>query len=157
MNLKPHQCQNRLTQPKGERRISFYEELGWVPRMENWVKLRHLCSPLEMFLQLKEGAKEDVETREKLVKDQDKGTVAFRIMSHNGKGFSVIREGHQISDWVEFTWEASGISVRNKDDKVVQKATLTLTDEGECKLRVSTGEELTCWQFRKRMLEDSIL
>jgi hypothetical protein len=122
--------------------------------MENWVKLRHECSPLEMFLKLKDGVREDIETREKLIRDQDKGTVAFSMMPLNGRGFTVLREGHLISDWVEFTWDAAGISVRNKEDKVVQKATLTLTDDGECKLKLATGEELTCWQFRKRTLEN---
>jgi predicted polyphosphate/ATP-dependent NAD kinase len=107
-----------------------------------------------MFLQLKEGAKEDVETRQKLIKEEDKGSVAFAVTLHNGQGFSVRREGHKISDWVTFRWDASGISVTDKNDKIVQKATLALTDDAECKLKLSTGEQLTCWQFRKRMLED---
>lgn len=36
-------------------------------------------------------------------------------------------------------------------------ATLTLTDDGECKLKLPKGEELACWQFRKRVLEDLFL
>jgi hypothetical protein len=36
----------------------------------------------------------------------------------------------------------------------VCKATLTLTNEGKCKLKVEGGEELYDWQFRRMVLEN---
>jgi len=105
-----------------------------------------------MFLKLKEGAKGDVEARNSLKRSGENAT--FRIRLHNGKGFSVIREGEDPFDWVEVSWDKLGIYVKDRDEAVVCKATITLSDEGECKLRLPDGEQLNCWQFRKKILQD---
>jgi hypothetical protein len=120
-------------------------------QVENWVKLRNECSVLDMFLKLKEGSKHDVDERNAIPKPGQ--NASFRIRFQNEKGFSVIREGQYPFDWVDVSWDNLGIYVKNRDEAVVYKATITLTDEGECALRLSTGEELNCWQFRKKILE----
>jgi hypothetical protein len=120
--------------------------------MESWVKLRHKCSPLEVFLDLKEGSKSDVEERNSLRKDGD--PLLFKVKLHNGQAFSVIREGSPVYGVVRFAWDSSGIVVQDREDKILAKATLTLTDEKQCKLRIADGLELEPWQFRKRFLED---
>lgn len=117
-----------------------------------WVKLRSECSPLEMFLKLKEGTKEDAEARNSL--NAPDSTVSFKIVLLNGKAFSVIRQGSEVYGVVSFYWDKSGIEVRDREDKATVKATLTLTDEAECKFKMPDGTELSLWQFRKRMLED---
>lgn len=120
--------------------------------MESWVKLRHQCSPLEVFLDLKEGSKSDVEERNNLLKAGD--SLLFKVKLHNGQAFSVIREGSPTWDVVRFSWDSSGIVVHDREDKILAKATLTLTDEKICKLRMVDGSlELEPWQFRKRFLE----
>ncbi len=119
--------------------------------MENWVKLRHACSPLEMFIRLRHGAEEDVKARNELRKEGDQ--FLFKVVSDNGT-FAVSRESNRGAAWVDFTHTESGITVKDPTGKTIQETTLTLTDEGECKLRLPNGEELTCWQFRKRILED---
>jgi hypothetical protein len=117
----------------------------------DWVTLRHECSPLEVFIKLKEGAEQDVEVRNKLKKaDAD---FAFKVRPQNGKSFSVLCEG-SVYGFVTFSWSPVGIKVTDESDKVIQEATLTLTDNGKCKLKLQNGEELECWQFRKRVLED---
>jgi hypothetical protein len=120
--------------------------------MENWVKLRHDCSPLEVFLALKEGANEDSNTRNELKGKDD--PVRFRVAARNKHAFEVYRESGDDYTLVRVSWDRSGITVHDRQDKVIDKATLTLTDEGECKLKLaSNGDELTGWQFRKRFLE----
>ena len=128
-----------------------------VETMENWVKLRYNCSPYEIFLKLRAGAEEDVKTISALKKDGEQ--VSFRIMK-NGNSFTVLRESPRSHASVEFKWSEHQITVLpesitnfNRAAGKPLEATLTLTDEGECKLRV--GQEiLSCAQFRKKVLED---
>ena len=132
--------------------------------MEDWVKRRNDCSPFEMFIRLRKGAEEDVKARNSLLKDG--ASVRFKVVADNGT-FGVSREAvgqpdattgpapeKRISDWIDFSWDESGITVKDQKGKTVQAATVTLTDDGECKLKLSDGTVLSCWQFRKRILED---
>lgn len=128
------------------------------PEIENWVKLRHECSPLEIFIRLQHGAEEDVKTRNSL--RGVKTLAEFRILSED-RYFTVIRDVkdefgsvHRLALWVQFAWDKTGITVKTNGAKNVQKATLTLADDAECKLKLESGEELSCSQFRKRFLED---
>ncbi len=52
---------------------------------------------------------------------------------------------------VEFNCEANRIVVRNQDREF--SVTLTLNNEGRCKLRVDGAEELEQWQVRRIALE----
>jgi len=117
--------------------------------MDNWVKLRHECSPLVMFTKLRLEAEKDVKIRNQVGEDR---SAIFKIIKHDGN-FSIAREGHEY-DVRDFIRTESGIMVKDKDETVVLEATLTLTDEAECRLKLKSGEELTTWQFRKRALED---
>jgi len=127
--------------------------------MENWVKLRHDCSAFEMFTRLRTGVEDDVSTRNGLKKPGEE--VNFRVDA-NDSSFTVRREGPLgVCASVKFAWTPKEISVKpySETSRAIYTAdslsvTLTLTDEGECKLKLPQGEELTCWQFRKRVLED---
>jgi len=126
--------------------------------MENWVKLRHECSPFVIFTKLRQGADADVRIRNELRKPNEQ--VSFKIVT-NGKSFAVLREGPPgICASVKFKWTESEISVQPEFSQSYQtfsrdplRTTLTLTNEGDCKLKTGT-EELTCCQFRKKVLED---
>lgn len=127
------------------------------PQIENWVKLRHECSPLEIFIKLQHGAEEDVRTRNSLL--QDNGSMEFRIFAE-GNFFTVIKDVrdefgniHKLASWVKFSWDKNGITIKSNEDTKGQKASLTLTHDAQCRLKLNS-EELTCWQFRKRFLED---
>ena len=126
------------------------------PSLENWVNLQHECSPFKIFVELQNGAEKDVETRTKLLKPTD--TATFDIET-NDNYFTVTRHcpddlGDTHSMWVQFAWDNTSITVKTNGAKNLQKATLTLTDDAECKLKLENGEELDCRQFRKRFLED---
>ncbi|HUY12754.1 MAG TPA: hypothetical protein VMX16_03855 [Terriglobia bacterium] len=126
--------------------------------MENWVKLRHDCSPFVIFTKLRLGAEEDVKTRNELKKPEEK--VSFKLVA-NGDRFAVLREGTSGAyASVVFKCTESEISAHPEAGQSHQRAsadplraTLTLTNEGDCKLKTDK-EELTCWQFRKKVLED---
>jgi len=137
----------------------MYNRLLKGLEMENWVQLRHDCSAFEMFTKLRTGVEEDVNIRNGLRKLGEQ--VAFRVDA-NDSSFTVRREGPLgVCASVKFAWTPKEISVRPYSKTSLATYTadslsviLTLTDEGECKLRLPKGEELTCWQFRKRVLED---
>lgn len=123
-----------------------------APEIEDWVKLRHECSPAAMYLKLKDGANKDVEARMECL---DPGSnQAFRLDSQKGF-FNVMRRGPGGSaTWVQFVLTENSIVVEDSSGKVLLRAHLTLTDKAECKLRLENGEELSPWQFRKRALEE---
>ncbi|MDG7001406.1 MAG: hypothetical protein JRN15_20100 [Nitrososphaerota archaeon] len=126
------------------------------PSLENWVKLRHECSPFKIFVELQTGIEKDLEARKGLLKTTD--PVKFTLEARDNF-FTVTREfTDNLADvhsmWVQFAWDKTGITVKINGAKNLQKATLTLTDDAECKLKLEGGEELSCLQFRKRFLED---
>lgn len=117
-----------------------------------WVTARHACSPYEVYKQLQTGCEVDVAERNALRVTFEYG---FKMSPSppGGNSFRVLRLGQNYSSSVEFKWNEAGISVLADDSAVLLAATLTLNDDGECRLKVN-GEELTQWQFRKRALED---
>lgn len=126
------------------------------PSLESWVRLRHECSPFKMFVELQTGAEKDLESRKQLLKKAD--LVKFTTEGSDTY-FTITREftddqGFVHSMWVQFAWDKTGITAKVNGAKNLQKATLTLTDDAECKLKLESGEELSCLQFRKRFLED---
>jgi hypothetical protein len=130
-------------------------------KMENWVQLRYKCSPAEVFTEVRQGIEEDVTRINEIHKDN--AEIKFSVVGKNGK-FSVCRKGPLVSagetnamafslTCVDFTVTESGIAVKTAAG-TSEQATLTLTNEAECKLRLKDGQELDSWQFRKRYLED---
>lgn len=123
---------------------------------ENWVKARLQCSPFEVFTRLRAGVEEDVKAMSASL-----GEIAFysfRFVS-DGSRFRVLRQGLTIAAAsVEFRWDNSGITVKvesadPEETRDETRATLTLTEDGECKLNYQ-GNELELWQFRRRALEN---
>ena len=116
----------------------------------SWVKAEFACSPFEVFKILRHQCEQDVLDRNTLHRQGD--PASFKVTSV-GDTFLVLREGREISSSVKFEWNAEGITVRDNDDVVLLRATPTVNERGECKLRVGE-EELTFWQFRKKALLD---
>lgn len=118
-----------------------------------WVTARHACSPFEVYKLLQSGCERDIEERNALRKSPTDDPFTFKLTT-DGDGFYVLRQGERrIASSVAFNWTEAGISVLGNDRTVFLEATLTLNDEGECRLKVG-AEELSLWQFRKRALED---
>ena len=72
---------------------------------------------------------------------------------HNGSVFTVSRMTRSGAQTLTFRKTDSGVKVTAEDDKVLHAATLTLGEDGECRLKLNR-EELEFWQFRRRALED---
>ncbi len=115
----------------------------------NWVKERFSCSPSKVFETLKLQAQEDVNVRNSLrPKNADYG---FSVVV-SGTSFTVLKEGNNLHESVIFSLTEKGITVRDKNDKPMFEATLTLNDEGECRVKIN-GQEREFWQMRKTALE----
>jgi hypothetical protein len=120
-----------------------------------WVTARHACSPFEVHKRLQSGCERDVKERNELQRPVPADSfAAFKIISSEPDRFSVLREGPSgLNASIAFVCYPTGISVRRDDGTTVVEATLTLNDDGDCRLKAGNSE-LSCWQFRKRALED---
>lgn len=117
----------------------------------DWIAARCECSPNLVFEKLKAQVEKDVESREKTLTAAQK--VRFRFEFTAGHtDFSVIVSGNNIHGSIAFVLTETGIIVLNEERKSIFSADVTISDEGECKLRVS-GEEKELWQVRKMALE----
>jgi hypothetical protein len=76
------------------------------------------------------------------------------ITTAHGNRFSVVLQSTGLeSRSVVFEQTEVGVVVKDGDDNEVLEATLTLNNQGECRLKVGK-EELEFWQFRRLVLED---
>jgi hypothetical protein len=117
----------------------------------DWVTKRSQCSPVQVFETLRAQIEKDVEIRNGL-RPTPCGYKFLFIGSQ--VTFTVIRDGNQTPRSVKFDLTIEDvISARDEQTQHKTEATLTLNDEGECRLKVGI-EQLECWQFRRRMLED---
>jgi hypothetical protein len=113
----------------------------------DWVTALSGCSIGEVFLRLKQQVEFDVEARQDLCPEGLH--YHFRFMAER-ETFSAVVEGHQILKQVVFSRKGKAISV--KGESVSFDATLTLDDEGKCKVRID-GQERELWHLRKKALE----
>jgi hypothetical protein len=124
----------------------------------DWVTARAQCSAIHVFKQLEFGAAEDVAVANSV---QSAGNIyVFGVVGNSGNMFSVVRQVRRSAisassapeKTVDFYLEDDRIVVRRGIQNEQITATLTLDDEGRCKLRV--GERvLDQWQFRRLALE----
>ena len=120
----------------------------------DWVSARSECSPDKVLLILQSQSVSDVEKRNAILSAAELQYGISYTMSHGKGAFKVARTGlvDQQIDSALFTQTADGISVSYKDNRLTFAGTLTLSNEGECKLRVG-DTEYSFWQFRKLALE----
>ena len=122
----------------------------------DWVTARANCTPSGVLSVLKAQAEADVQRRNSLRnRDELKYDIKFGFES-SSLAFKVsrIRAGEilesvvlsQQNEGISFDYQ-KGMSSRNS------LATLTLSNEGECKLKTVDGQEHSFWQFRKSILE----
>ena len=116
----------------------------------NWVVERTKCSAQQVFKELELGVKEDADTMNS--QRPPHAHYKFTVCQLAGGRFSVIREEPRGIPSVEFVLEGNQIRV-SINDVVKFTATLTLNNEGQCRLKVKDAE-LEQWQFRRMALED---
>jgi hypothetical protein len=132
-----------------------YETRRILPPDFDWVKERHSCSPSIVIEKLRLQVQDDVEKRTALMTQAEKERMKFEIVSE-GRRFTVQVEGkNQLYRGVTFSLTVAGIAVHDAayGENLLYEAALTLSDDGECRLKVK-DKEYDLWQFRKLVLQD---
>ncbi|MBZ5489841.1 MAG: hypothetical protein LAO76_02795 [Acidobacteriia bacterium] len=124
--------------------------------MTDWVTERSQCSPANSFERLKAEIKDDIKARTVLIKS---GDYKLSFSEENKNRLIVTLEGIlpgkvppvsiNESVWIELSGKV--IIVRNLEEEL--KATLTLNEEGKCRLKIK-GIEHDFWRVRQMLLED---
>lgn len=115
----------------------------------DWVAARSSCALSTAFERLKLQVEEDVKTRNLQLQP---ARIKFRFIG-NGSSFAVAVEASGISGQaIKFSMTETAIVVSDAKDQKMFDAVLTLSDDGECRLKVD-GQERDFWQFRKQALE----
>jgi hypothetical protein len=123
----------------------------------DWVTARANCTPSGVLGVLKAQVQADVERRNSLRTSEELQydiKFGFEVSSLAFK-VSRVRMG-EILESVVLSQQNEGISVDYKKGMMNSYsglATLTLSNEGECKLKTVDGQEHSFWQFRKSTLE----
>lgn len=126
-----------------------------LPLDFNWVKARAACSLLVVFKSLEQGVREDVATIESLTDPRE--NIQFQVTA-SSKQFSAVRIDDAvrgIGQSVDFRLGDGVITAHlasNKGEEPLFTASVTLDNEGQCKLRVG-DENLEQWQVRRMALE----
>ena len=121
----------------------------------DWVSARAKCTPASVLAALLGQSKSDVDKRNSMLTAEElQYGIKFRIIVSR-EVFRVDRTdfAEQPVDFALFSQTNDGISVSYKDKGIVFTGKLTLSNEGECKLRIAGGEEHSFWQFRKLAME----
>jgi hypothetical protein len=121
------------------------------PSDYDWVAARAACSPLNMLSLLKADAEKNVAAIKAATKAE--GREIFLSVFDNGHSFGVVRRTHVGEIGVRFTLYRDEIAVESQGVDVGPfTATLTLDDDGDCRLLVG-GQMLDRWQVLRRALE----
>lgn len=116
----------------------------------NWVTARWQCSAWNMFELLKGEASANKETVEALWKAR--GHPVVLSFHDNDQFFAVSRWVGTKEHGVKFVLRGNQIHVESLGEQVNFTASLTLSDDGECRLVVD-DVELDRWQVLRRALE----
>jgi hypothetical protein len=120
---------------------------------DGWVRARAACCPAVVFKQLEMDATTDVAAINEIRGPDVR--LPFRVTANNaGNTFLVHRENidpYGQKREVRFSAAGEVITIIGVDGATLT-ATLTLNDEGQCRLKVA-GKEYEQWQLRKMVLE----
>jgi len=117
----------------------------------DWVKARAECSATEIFEKLRIQVQKDVDRWKAL-----KVSSELKVSTANEAGvFAVSVDGVGVYRGVRFSLEENAIVVDGiAPEKRMFLASVTLSDDGECRLKITGKEkEYDLWQFRKLALE----
>ena len=125
-----------------------------LPADFDWVTERHLCSPSAIITKLRMQIETDIEKRKELLTPAERARLAFSLRDED-RLFVVQVEGqNNLYRGVRFGLTYTGITVHDVvTGRQLYEATSTLSDDGECRLRIGE-KEYDLWQFRKLALQD---
>lgn len=129
--------------------------------MTDWVNERSKCSPASVFETLKAELESDVNARNGLLTRADGDSRFHFSVTDDGKRAIVslhakrIIKGEfkEIDEHVSVVIDGKVIACCGRDLKEKFRATLTLNEEGKCRLNINGGECET-WRFRQKVLEE---
>ena len=117
----------------------------------DWVRARSQCSLNVVFKELHNSVQNDVRVMELILPPSSQ--VKLSVTAFDRVRFSVVREvDGSFPDSVNFTLANGAIIAEDDENTFRHTATLTLNNEGKCKLTVG-NDELDQWQFRRMALE----
>jgi|ERR1035438_254890 hypothetical protein len=121
-----------------------------VPQELDWVDARARCSLIEVFKALRLGAESDVQTINE--KRQSENGVTFQVTDNTAGDVFVVSQADALHKEIKFYLGKDHIAIkgRSQGDLIV---TITLNDDGRCKLRANDGPDLEQWQVRRMVLE----
>jgi hypothetical protein len=123
-----------------------------IPQELDWVKVRSECSVAHVFSELHLGAKNDVEAINLTPRATENFATPFDVHTNSTGNVFVVFQTGNTNRTVKFRLGPDRIEVANQAGQFA--ITLTLNNEGRCKLKVNGGEEeLEQWQVRRMMLE----
>ncbi len=126
-----------------------------LPEVLDWVKERAACTPFVVFENLRKDVKSDMEARNALSPEESGFLKRNFTFQEQGNWFAVLfRRSLEDDDGFLFYLTATGILVKDvATRKVLYQASLTLSEDGKCRLQVG-DVEYNLWQFRNLVLHD---
>jgi hypothetical protein len=120
------------------------------PESFDWVTARAKCTAAEIFTKLKMMIETDVEIRNSDAIRQ-KNTTKFSIVATVEERFVVVAQQYDTQKKIIFALKGQQIEVSALNGPLFT-ATVTLSDDGECRAKV-LDQEYDLWQLRKKALE----
>jgi hypothetical protein len=117
----------------------------------DWVSARNNCSAAVIFEKLRNLIADDVGTRNTQLQ---RGAPVFRFELINATRYTVVFENHMMHthDSVSFVLKDGQISAVGTERDIFT-ATVTLCDDGECRLKIG-DKPYDLWQVRRMALEE---
>jgi len=126
--------------------------MSTVPQELNWVKVRSECSVGRVFSQLFIEAEQDVKDINLLPTTPGYPPPTFAVQQNQAGDFFAVFEAGDTRAVVKFHLGPDRIAISMPDGKQLT-ITLTLNNDGVCKLKVDGEGEFERWQVRRRVLE----
>jgi hypothetical protein len=119
----------------------------------DWVSAQAACSTEQMFQRLLDGARKDVEQREKAAADRD-DQWTFEVHSDDEDHFEVARKRNsgKAGAFVTFLRVGPRITITGDGVDVEQFAVVGINHAGECRYYVGEAEYMG-WEIRKMALD----
>jgi hypothetical protein len=126
--------------------------MSTVPQELNWVKARSECSVGRVFSQLFIEAEQDIKEINLLPNTPGYPPPTFAMRRNTAGNCFVVFEAGNTNAVVDFQLVNDHIVIAMPNGKRLT-ITLTLNNDGVCKLKVNGEGELERWQVRRMVLE----
>jgi hypothetical protein len=126
--------------------------MSTVPQELNWIKARSECSVGRVFSQLFIEAEQDIKDINLLPTTPGYPPPMFAVQRNSAGNCFVVFEAGNTNAVIDFKFANDHIVIAMPNRKPL-KITLTLNNDGACKLKVDGEGEFERWQVRRMALE----